>query len=297
MTHAATTPGRAPRRAGAAARRPTSCCSARSTACCPVFWVLIASTKTRAELFNTFTCSPSFHGGFPQNLRGLVGLPRRPFLRWALNSLLYAGVGTVAVGLGLRAGRLRPGEVPLHRPSVMFSILLAGVLIPGITLAIPQYLLLAKLGLAGSYWSVLLPSILSPYGIYLCRIYAAAAMPDEMLEAGADRRGGRVAHLPLDRAAGDDPGPGDRLPLQFVASWNNFLLPFIMLVRRPEVPAHGGAVQHAATREPTSRRYTARHHRGVPVDHPADRALPGAATVLAVGPALRRRQGVRRSGQ
>ena len=54
---------------------------------------------------------------------------------------------------------------------------------PAVVLAVPQYLLLAKLGLANTYWSVLLPSILSPYGIYLARIYAAAAVPDALLEA------------------------------------------------------------------------------------------------------------------
>ena len=84
---------------------------------------------------------------------------------------------------------------------LMFNILLAGVLVPAVVLAVPQYLLLAKVGLTNTYWSVLLPSILSPYGIYLARIYAAAAIPDALLEAGPHRRrerdpaasGGRVA--------------------------------------------------------------------------------------------------------
>ena len=47
----------------------------------------------------------------------------------------------------------------------------------------PQYLLLAKFGLTNTYWSVLLPSVLSPYGIYLARIYAMAAVPDEVIES------------------------------------------------------------------------------------------------------------------
>ena len=57
-------------------------------------------------------------------------------------------------------------------------MLLAGVLMPPVILAVPQYLLLAKVDLTDSYLSVLLPSILSPYGVYLARIYAAAAVPD-----------------------------------------------------------------------------------------------------------------------
>ncbi|MFV2106665.1 ABC transporter permease subunit [Micromonospora sp. LOL_015] len=62
------------------------------------------------------------------------------------------------------------------------TALLAGVLVPGVILAVPQYLLLAKVGPADTYWSILLPSIISPSGIYLARIYAAA-VPDTVIEA------------------------------------------------------------------------------------------------------------------
>ena len=195
----------------------------------PSFWVFCASTKTRAELFSTFTLLPSFHGGFTQNLRGLVDYRGGRFYEWALNSLLYAGVGTIAsVAVSALAGYGLAKYRFIGR-SVMFNTLLAGVLIPGITLAIPQYLLLAKLGLAGSYWSVLLPSILSPYGIYLCRIYADAAVSDELLEAGRIDGAGewrmfRSIALPV-----MIPGLVTVFLVQFVASWNNFLLPFIML--------------------------------------------------------------------
>jgi multiple sugar transport system permease protein len=100
---------------------------------------------------------------------------------------------------------------------------------PPITLAVPQYLLLAKAGLAGTYWSVLLPSVLSPYGIYLARVYAAAAVPDDVLEA-ARMDGAREVRLftavalPMMR-----PGLVTIFLFQFVAIWNNFLLPYIML--------------------------------------------------------------------
>src|SRR5699024_5810860 len=62
-------------------------------------------------------------------------------------------------------------------------ILLAGVLVPPIMLAVPQFLLFAEVGLTNTYLSVLLPSVVSPFGIYLGRVYAAAAVPDSLLEA------------------------------------------------------------------------------------------------------------------
>ncbi len=194
-----------------------------------MLWVLVAATKTRAELFSTSTIYPSFNGGLVQNISDLLAYEDGQFMRWALNSLLYAGVGSVLsaavsalAGYGLAKYRFRGRDLA-------FNVLLAGVLMPQVTLAIPQYLLLSKAGIAGTYWSVLLPSILSPFGIYLCRIYAAASVPRETLEAGrldgaGELRLFRSIALPMMA-----PALVTVFLLHFVATWNNFLLPFIML--------------------------------------------------------------------
>lgn len=195
----------------------------------PVAWVAIASTKTNAELFSTFTLSPSFHGGFTRNLRDLASYRDGEFWQWALNSLLYAGAGTLAsVTVSAAAGYVL-AKYRFPGRTLVFNTVLGAVLLPQVVLAIPQYLMLAKLDLANTYWSVLLPGILSPYGIYLCRIYAAAAIPDEMIEAarldGAnDLRIFRSIAVPI-----MIPGLITAFLLQFVASWNNFLLPYVML--------------------------------------------------------------------
>lgn len=195
----------------------------------PVLWVLIAATKTRAELFSSTAFLPSFHGGLFDNLADLSTYDDGLFWRWALNSLIYAGVGSALsavvsalAGYGLAKFRC-PGR------TVAFNLMLAGVLMPQIILAIPQYLLMAKVGLAGTYWSVLLPTIISPFGIYLCRIYAAASVPTDTLEAGRMDGAGEVRlfrSLALPMMA---PALVTVFLLQFVATWNNFLLPFIML--------------------------------------------------------------------
>jgi multiple sugar transport system permease protein len=55
------------------------------------------------------------------------------------------------------------------------------VLLPQIVLAITEYLLLSKVGPTDSYFAVPLPQLFNPYGIYLCRLYAASAVPDSLL--------------------------------------------------------------------------------------------------------------------
>ena len=65
----------------------------------------------------------------------------------------------------------------------LFRTIVAAVLLPQIMLAIPQFLLLAKLGMTNNYAAVILPQLVSPFAIYLCKIYAEASVSDEMLEA------------------------------------------------------------------------------------------------------------------
>jgi multiple sugar transport system permease protein len=90
--------------------------------------------------------------------------------------------------------------------------------------------------MAGTYWSVLLPGILHPYSIYLARVYAAAAIPDSMLEAARIDGAGEVRTLRTIALPLMVPGLVTIFLFQFVAIWNNFLLPYIMLADDQRFP-------------------------------------------------------------
>ncbi|GAA3463106.1 carbohydrate ABC transporter permease [Saccharothrix longispora] len=193
----------------------------------PVAWVLVAATKSSGELFSTSTFS--LGGALLDNLGELVAYRDGLFWTWLANSALYAGVGALlsAALSGVTGYALAKYE--FRGKAVLFNALIAGVLVPGVVLAVPQYLLLSEVGLTDGYLSVLIPSVVSPYGIYLARIYAAASVPDEVVEAartdgaGEGRVFGSIA-LPMML-----PGLVTVFLFQFVSIWNNFLLPFIML--------------------------------------------------------------------
>ncbi len=193
----------------------------------PVAWLLVASTKDGRELFNSFTFLPGT--GLTENLRDLSSYRDGVYWRWVFNTVLYAGGGAFLSALVSAMAGYALAKFSFPGRQVIFNILLAGVLMPAVTLAIPQYLLLARVELTNTYWSVLLPSILSPYGIYLARIYTAAAVPDSVVEAARTDGASefriflRVA-LPMML-----PGVVTIFLFQFVAIWNNFLLPFIMI--------------------------------------------------------------------
>ncbi len=193
----------------------------------PVFWVLVAASKDGTELFSTFTLAPSTH--LWDNIVELTAYRDGLFWRWMLNTALYAGVGAlVSTWVSALSGYVL-AKFNFPGKNGIFKVLLMGVLVPGVILAIPQYLMLAQAGLTNTYWSVLLPQIISPYGIYLARIYAAASVPGDVIEA-ARTEGAKEMYI-FNRIAVPMMLPGlvTIFLFQFVAIWNNFMLPYIML--------------------------------------------------------------------
>jgi multiple sugar transport system permease protein len=200
----------------------------------PVVWVLIASTKNNAQLFNTFTLEPN--GSLWSNIRDLSAYAEGVYWHRMLNTALYAGGGALLSTAVSALTGYALAKFEFRGRSALFNLLLAGVLVPPVVLALPQYLLLAKFGLTNTYWAVLLPSVLSPYGIYLARIYAMSAVPDEVIESArvdGCPEGALFARIAVPMMT---PGLVTIFLFQFVAVWNNFLLPFIMLSDENKFP-------------------------------------------------------------
>lgn len=153
----------------------------------PVYWLVIAATKSTGSLFG----SSGFVLSDPQliqNLSNVLSYNGGIYLRWGLNSILYSGVGAlVATLLSMSAGYCLAKFVFRGR-DFWFNVILAGVMIPGTALALPLFLMMSQLGLVNTYWAVLIPSLVSPFGVYLGRIYATAAVPDTLLEKSEAKR-------------------------------------------------------------------------------------------------------------
>ncbi len=204
----------------------------------PIAWIVIAATKSQSDLFSTFTFQPG--DGLVDNLRDLFTYNDGLYGQWALNSLLYAGVGALLCTLISAAAGYAFSRYSFPGRNALFYMILAGVLVPGMTLAIPQYLIMSELDMVGSYWSVLLPGLISPFAIYLARIYADASIPASFIESAridgaSEYRIFTTIGMPMML-----PGMVTIFMLQFVSNWNNFLLPFIMLSDESKYPINLG---------------------------------------------------------
>jgi multiple sugar transport system permease protein len=194
----------------------------------PAWWLVVSSTKGPSTLYSSqgFWFS-QFH--LASNLTGLFSYDGGIYWHWLVNTLLYAGVGALGATLLAAAAGYALAKYDFRGRQLVFSVILGGVLIPGTALALPLYLLMSKVDLTNTYWAVFLPSLVSPFGVYLARVYAAASIPDELIEAGRidGASEGRIFRTVALRIM--SPALVTMFLFQFVAIWNNFFLPLVML--------------------------------------------------------------------
>jgi multiple sugar transport system permease protein len=201
----------------------------------PLWYLLVASSKSRGDL----TTTPGLwfsHFQLGTNVSDTVNRDGGIFWRWLLNSVLYAGVGA-AIGTVIAAmAGYALAKYEFRGREATFNTILAGVLVPATALALPLFLIFAAVGLTNTYWAVLLPSLVSPFGVYLSRIYASASVPDALIEAARLDGVGEFRIFLMMATALMKPALVTIFLFQFVVIWNNFFLPLIMLVDRKLFP-------------------------------------------------------------
>ncbi|WP_207670120.1 carbohydrate ABC transporter permease [Glaciibacter flavus] len=197
----------------------------------PVWWLLVQSTKTRGEFSSTAPLwfTPDGFSSFVANLGTLFSYDSGVFVRWLVNSVFYAGAGAFLGTLVAAMCGYALAKYQFRGREVLFNVVLSGVLVPATALALPLFLIFSQVQLTNTYWAVFLPSIVSPFGVYLARIFAASSVPDELLEAARLDGSGEVRTFFTLAIRLMSPALVTMFLFQFVAIWNNFFLPLIML--------------------------------------------------------------------
>lgn len=213
----------------------------------PVWWLLVSATKTNSGLF---TGNGFWFGDFAlmDNVRAVFTEEGGIFSRWLLNSAVYAVGGAALSTLISALAGYALAKYSFRGRELTFNVVLAAVLVPQPLLAIPLYLMFSQVHLVNTYWGVLLPSVISPFGVYLARIYAAASVPDELLEAGRVDGAGETRIFATIALRLMSPALVTIFLFQFVTIWTNYLLPVLMLADDKLQPVTVGIVGWQAQR-------------------------------------------------
>lgn len=218
----------------------------------PIAWIVINSTKTQANIFSSFGfwfARPFvFFHTFSMLFQDVDG--NGVYVRWFGNTVLYAVLGgggatalSALAGYGFARYRFRGSRM-------LFYLVMAALLVPITAITLPLFLVYTKAHMINSIWGMVLPSMVSPVGMYLMRTYVQVSVPEELLDAARIDGAGEVRiflriALPL-----MVPGLMTVLLISVVAVWNNYFLPLIIFSRNELFPLTVGMglwSQHAPT--------------------------------------------------
>ncbi|MEO3752022.1 carbohydrate ABC transporter permease [Streptomyces sp. B6B3] len=194
----------------------------------PVWWLIVSATKDQRDLlYSNGMWFADFH--LLRNIEQVFTYNDGIFFRWLGNSLLYAGGGAavctlISLAAGYSLSRFRfPGR------GLALGAVIGSFLIPYAMLTLPLYLVFAKLGLVDSPWAVLIPSFVSPFAVYLAKVYTDGAVPEELIEAARLDGAGEVRIFVQIVLRLMTTGGATVFLLSFVQNWNQFFLPLTML--------------------------------------------------------------------
>ena len=213
----------------------------------PFVWMVFGSLKNPDELIRL---PPTWFPEQPtlRNYEELVGRLNLPL--FFMNSVIVAGAVTVGnlifcSMLGFALAKLRfPGR------DLLFTLVIATLLIPGSVTLIPSFILISSLGLVNTYPGLFLPFVAGAFGVFLMRQFMLG-IPNELIDVArvdgaSDYRIFWQVVLPL-----SGPALATLGILTFLGSWNGFLWPLVVaqsekLYTLPVALATFSRGQHAA---------------------------------------------------
>ena len=146
----------------------------------PYLWLFINATKTQKDFASTFGLSFGESFALWDNIVQVFTYHDGIFVKWLLNSVFYTVVGSVVSTLLATLAGYALAKLRFSGKRAVLLVILGAISVPGIALAIPQFLLFSKIGITNTVWAVLVPSFVSPFGVYLMWIFSGQAVPSEI---------------------------------------------------------------------------------------------------------------------
>jgi multiple sugar transport system permease protein len=191
----------------------------------PILLMVFSAFKPMSEILRM---PPTFFPEAPTLDNFRTVLNEAPYGTWYRNSMVVAIAVTALNLLTSSVGGyiFANFDFPLKQP--LFILILVTLMIPFPVLLIPNYIIASRLGVLNSLWALILPGMVSAFGVFLMRQFAGG-IPRDLIEAarldGASEWAifGRIV-LPLMRPALAALGV-----FTFLASWNDYLWPLVAI--------------------------------------------------------------------
>ncbi|SNY24643.1 carbohydrate ABC transporter permease [Paractinoplanes atraurantiacus] len=189
----------------------------------PLAWAVDTALKPNAETTQTtwLIDNPTF-AAFQRVLEDTA------ILNWFGASLITATLTSVGTVITASLAAFAVSRLRFRFRNLVFWIILAGIMIPGQVLIVPQFREMDALGLLNTYWAVSLPQIPTAIAIFIFKQFFDG-LPRDLEEAARIDGAGwfriyRQVVMPLAR-----PAVAAVAIFTFVTSWNDLLWPLLVL--------------------------------------------------------------------
>jgi len=191
----------------------------------PFLWMVLSSFKSQSELVRI---PPTWlpEAWTLENYRRLFTSLNFP--RYFLNSVIVAGSVVLANVVFCSMVGYALAKLKFSGKRLIMALVLGTMMVPGSVTVIPLFVLMSKLGLVNSYWAVILPFAVGPFGVFLMRQFMLA-IPDDLLEAARVDGASEFKIFWKIVVPLSVPGMAALAIIVFLGSWNNFLWPLIVL--------------------------------------------------------------------
>jgi len=191
----------------------------------PFLWMVLSSFKPQSELVRV---PPTW---LPEtwtldNYDRLF--TKLDFPRYFFNSVFVAGSVVLANIVFCSMVGYALAKLNFVGKRLILLLVLATLMVPGSVTVIPLFVLMSKLGLVNTYWAVILPFAVGPFGVFLMRQFMQG-IPNDLLEAARVDGAGELRTFWKVVVPLSWPGMAALGIITFLGSWNNFLWPLIVL--------------------------------------------------------------------
>jgi cellobiose transport system permease protein len=195
----------------------------------PLYWTIVAASHTNHEIAST---PPPFLPGASVFHNIHLALQQAAIGRAIVNSLVVSSVISVGTVLCCTLAGFAFAKLRFRGSGLLLGIVVGTMMVPMQLGVIPLFILVAKLHWVNHLQAVILPTLVSAFGVFFMRQYLVQALPTELLEAGwvdgaSTMRIFVSIVLPIARPAMAVLGM-----LTFLTAWNDFFWPIIALTTR-----------------------------------------------------------------
>jgi multiple sugar transport system permease protein len=202
----------------------------------PLVWLVLASTKTNASLFDSFGFWFAAPFNLWQNISDVFTRDNGVYVIWLRNSAIYAITAAVASTFIAALAGYAFAIYDFRGRNLLFMMVIGSVFVPASVFAVPLFFMMSKAHLSNNLIAIILPALVNPFGVYLMRIYTDKAVPRELIDAARVDGAGefRIFFQVAMRIL--SPGLVTVLLLAFVGAWNNYFLPLLLLSSQDTFP-------------------------------------------------------------